>query len=182
MTDLNRRLVLTVLGAGIASAPLDAAVGALVRWQASAAPYAPTFFSQQELTLLDTLSEWIIPTTPRSPGARAARVAEFLDVVVTHAPRATQDTWRTQLAAFDATCTQTGGATFVALDASARRHVLDALSARERHPDGDDVRAFVRVKQATIDAYYSSEIGLRQELGYLGPQMLATFPGCELAR
>jgi hypothetical protein len=57
--------------------------------------------------------------------------------------------------------------------------VLDDLSARERQPDTDAVRAFVRVKQATIDGYYSSEIGLRRELGYLGPQMLAEFKGCD---
>ncbi|BCS32815.1 hypothetical protein TBR22_A20380 [Luteitalea sp. TBR-22] len=179
MTDLNRRLVLALLGAGIARVHLEAAAGALARWQPSPGPYQPTFFTADEHRLLEALSECIIPTTPRSPGARAARVAEFIDLVVAHGPGATQDDWRTQLAAFDATCTRTAGGPFATLDEAARRRVLDAVSARERALDGDDVRAFARVKQATIDAYYTSEIGLRQELGYLGPQMLATFPGCQ---
>lgn len=178
MTGLNRRLVLALLGAGVAHAQLDAATRALRGWADAIAPYAPTFFTRDEHRLLDVLSECILPATPRSPGAHAARVADYIDLVVTHSPRPTQDAWRGQLAALEATAKRMAGGGFVSLDEAGQRRILDALSARERQPDADDVRAFVRVKQAAIDAYYTSEIGLRQELGYRGPQMLDRFPGC----
>ncbi len=179
MTAIDRRMVLALLGAGIAHARLEAALLSVRRWQQGGVAEAATFLTSEEVALLDVLTDLIIPDTPRSPGARAARAAAYIDLVVAHSPVTTQQAWRTQLAALDGEARQREGRAFVALDEAARRRVLDALSARERQPDTDAVRAFVRVKQATIDAYYSSEIGLRQELGYLGPQMLDRFPGCE---
>lgn len=180
MTAVDRRMVLTLLGAGIAHAQLEAALVSVRRWQqGEAADPSATYFTRDEFGLLDVLTDLIIPDTPRSPGARAARASAYIDLVVAHSPVATQQAWRTQLAALDGEARQRESGAFVRIDDAARRRVLDALSARERQPDTDAVRAFVRVKQATIDAYYSSEIGLRQELGYLGPQMLDRFPGCE---
>jgi hypothetical protein len=38
---------------------------------------------------------------------------------------------------------------------------------------------FKTLKDMTIDGYYSSEIGLIQELGYKGNTFLAEFPGCQ---
>jgi hypothetical protein len=174
MTRMTRRVALALLGAGVAHAQLDAAAAALRRL-AGAASYTPTFFTGQEHRLLDTLGELMLPTTPRSPGARAARTADYIDLVVTHSPTGVQQAWRTQLAAIDADARSRAGSAFLALDDAAQRRVLDALSAREASPDTDAVRGFVRVKHATIDAYYTTEIGLRQELGYLGPQMLDRF-------
>src|SRR5436190_12606137 len=43
----------------------------------SAAPRA--FFTPDELALVDELSELIIPTDDHSPGARAAKVAAYID-------------------------------------------------------------------------------------------------------
>ena len=173
MTHITRRVALALLGAGVAHAHLEAAAAAL-RTLADGA-YAPTFFSRDEHRLLDTLGELMLPATQRSPGARAARTADYIDLVVTHSPAEVQQAWRTQLAALDADARSGAGSAFLALDDAAQRRVLDALSAREMSPYTDAIRAFVRVKHATIDAYYTTEIGLRQELGYLGPQMLERF-------
>jgi hypothetical protein len=35
------------------------------------------------------------------------------------------------------------------------------------------------IKSMTADAYYTSQIGLVQELGYKGNTVLASFPGCD---
>ncbi len=40
---------------------------------------AATFFTPDEFALVDELSEMIIPTDAHSPGARAAKVAAFID-------------------------------------------------------------------------------------------------------
>lgn len=178
MSPISRRSMLALISAGIAHTHLDAAAAAVHAWQQAPAAYAPTFFTAREHRLLDVLTEMIIPATPRSPGASAARVADYVDLVVTHSTAETQGAWRRELVALDEEARLTGGMPFVDLPAAARTRVLDALSAREAHPETDAVRAFVRIKQATVDGYYSSAVGLRQELGYLGPQMLAEFEGC----
>ena len=38
-----------------------------------------TFFTRQELALVDELTEMIIPADEHSPGARAAKVAAYID-------------------------------------------------------------------------------------------------------
>jgi len=43
---------------------------------------------------------------------------------------------------------------------------------------GENKDFFETVKGLTIDAYYSTEIGLVQELGYQGNTYLDEFPGC----
>ena len=175
MTALDRRTLLALLAAGVAEAHLEAAAGRLLAWQAAPSAYTPSFFTRDEHRLVDEASELILPATTRSPGARAARVADYLDLVVGHSPIETQQAWRRELTALDARARDERGRGFVALDDAGRRAVLDALCTHEEHPGDDATRAFVRLKHATIDAYYSTAIGLRQELGYLGPQMLAEF-------
>ena len=49
------------------------------RRSAAAAPRRRRFFTRQELALVDELSEMIIPTDDHSPGARAAKVAAYID-------------------------------------------------------------------------------------------------------
>jgi hypothetical protein len=175
MTALDRRTLLALLAAGVAEAHLEAAAGRLLAWQAAGSAYRPSFFTPDEHRLVDEASELILPATARSPGARAARVADYLDLVAAHSPAETQQAWRRELTALDALARREHGNGFVALDDAGRRAVFDALCTRERQPEDDAARAFVRLKGATIDAYYSTAIGLRQELGYLGPQMLAEF-------
>jgi len=177
MTGIDRRTAMALLAAGVAEAHLGAVARALAGWQTAQGAYTPAFFSRDEHRLVDHVSELVLPATARSPGARAARVADYLDLVVAHSPRQTQEAWRRELAALDARARGQGTDGFVALNDAGQRAVLDELSAREARPDSDAVRAFVRLKRATIDAYYSTAIGLRQELGYLGPQMLAEFRG-----
>lgn len=45
----------------------------------AADPQAPLFFTKEEYTLLDQLTELIIPTDDHSPGAKEAGVAAYID-------------------------------------------------------------------------------------------------------
>ena len=40
------------------------------------------------------------------------------------------------------------------------------------------VRLFRLIKNLTADGYYTSRVGLLEELGYTGNTMLASFPAC----
>ena len=102
MTAIDRRTLLALLAAGVAETHLEAAAGRLLAWQAARSPYRPSFFTTDEHRLVDEGSELILPATSRSPGARAARVADYLDLVVAHSPAETQQAWRRELAALDA--------------------------------------------------------------------------------
>ena len=73
-TDLDRRDLIK-LGA---AATLAVSLG-VEPLSAQAPAAARTFFTPDELALVDELSELIIPTDDHSPGARAARVAAYID-------------------------------------------------------------------------------------------------------
>ena len=59
--------------------------------------------------------------------------------------------------------------------------LLTRLADEENHAAGDaaGVEFFHAIKSMTISGYYSTEIGLRQELGDDGKLMLTEFHGCD---
>ena len=69
-------------------------------------------------------------------------------------------------------------AAFANCTAQQREELLAAMAAHETDPSTDLERFFVRLKTATIDGYYTSAIGIHQELRYKGNTVLAEFPGC----
>jgi hypothetical protein len=56
--------------------------------------------------------------------------------------------------------------------------VLARASAGEAKPQTDLERFFVTLKQMTLVGYYSSEIGIHQELEYQGNTFVYEFPEC----
>jgi len=86
----------------------------------------------------------------------------------------------------------------LAVDEKARTSFLEGLRLLENAGFGDKSEAeqiellaafsgatdprgafFQKLKEMTIDGYYSTEIGLVQELGYQGNDYLREFPGCQ---
>jgi gluconate 2-dehydrogenase gamma chain len=168
----NRRSALILMAAGVLPGRLARAQHQMQAAQANPAPYQLQFFTPEEHRLLDRLTEMILPAGERSPGASAARVADFMDLVVANSTAEVQSNWRAGLNAF-------GGAAFLSMAPSAQAAALDRAAQEEKAPVTPYGRFFVELKRMTVHAYYTSEIGLRQELGYLGPQALASFPGCK---
>ena len=135
-------------------------------WAAS--DYRLQFFSEEENRFLDQLMEIIIPTDQHSPGASAARVSLFADRMVSAGDADEKRNWRTGLK--------------LMRDEAAPGSMVDALAkaaAGESDPHTELERFFVILKRMTVDGYYTSEIGIRQELNYDGNAYLAQFPGCD---
>ena len=65
-------------------------------------------------------------------------------------------------------------------DCTADQHValVERMSRNEDVPTRPEERFFVTAKRATIDGYYTSAIGIHQDLQYQGNTALAEFPGC----
>jgi hypothetical protein len=141
--------------------------------------FSPKFFNSQQLQTLAAVSDLIIPDDEHSPGARAARVYEYLDTVVSESTSKTKQLWADGLAALDATTKIGYGKAFVDCTAAQQVALLDRISKNEDHPATTEEQFFVAVKRATIAGYYTCEIGIHQELEYQGNTALADFPGCQ---
>jgi Gluconate 2-dehydrogenase subunit 3 len=152
--------------------------------EAAAAPLpAGKFFDGQELALFDVLSETILPADAHSPGARAAGVAAFVDGELAQKDPAIPD-WaeerqaaRDHLKALDALCQEMHGTGLLEASDKQREAVLERAAEGEREPKTAPEKAFKWAKQATARAYYTSKIGIHQELEYKGNSMLVEFVG-----
>jgi gluconate 2-dehydrogenase gamma chain len=163
--ELDRREVVKVLAA-VPLVPL-AALGT--------AAYAPKFFSSGELELVATLGELILPQT-ETPGARAARAHEHIDLVLSEEIPEVRRAFRDGLAWIERQSRESHDRAFAALTPEQQNAMLARMSSS---PEGDAERRFFReLRKRVVFAYYTSEIGLRQELEYKGKQMVAHWPGC----
>ena len=171
--DVTRREALKTLAVSAAAA-LVAGPGLAAT---DAAP-TPLFFSPAEFDVVGLLSERIIPTDEHSPGARAARVAERIDAVLAGASAERKRSWRDGLAAVERACRERFGKSVAEASADDQDALLTTLSQNEALPVTPAERLFTALKGETINAYYTSEIGLVKELQYQGNAYLADFPGC----
>lgn len=134
-------------------------------WSPSA--YKLQFFTEAENALLDQLTEMIIPADSRSPGAHAAQVSLFADLVVATGDQATQSRWRNGLARVQ--------------EEAKKSSLSDALAQAAKlsdAPSSDMGQFFVALKRMTVNGYYTSEIGIHEDLGYIGNTYLLDFPAC----
>ncbi len=154
MPATTRRQALVTIAAGLSAGGLSAQ-----------REYEPRTFSREDYDLLGELVEMILPATD-TPGAREAGVHAMLDEDLAKDAKA-----RGVLADGMARLRAEGFA-----EMSEQRRV--AALTRCSESTGDDRAFFETLKGLTIDAYYSTETGLVDELGYQGNTYLAEFPGC----
>jgi hypothetical protein len=151
---------------------------------APAAAAAPRFLTKDEIALLDEVTETIIPTDSHSPGARAARVAAYLDGRLAEAylpvEADVQQRWREGLRRIDALSTEINGKAFLAASPDQRVAVLTRLSANEKEEaKSADDKFWRELKGATVHGYYTSEIGIHQEMEYKGNVLQQEYAGEE---
>lgn len=137
-----------------------------------------TFFTPAQHRTVDVLSELIIPADDRTPGASAAKVADFVDLLLSGAVDEDQVIWRRGLKALDEATQDRWKHAFVDCTAEQQVELLTEISQREEKPRTALEKLFVEAKERTIQGYYTSEIGIHQELGYKGNQFLDEFLGC----
>ena len=127
--------------------------------------YQPTTLSKADYELLGTLVDLILPPSD-TPGARAVGVHAMIDEDLSDdgsvAGVLQNGLGRLREAGFGNMASQ---------------QQIDTLT-RICEASGEDGEFFETLKGLTIDAYYSTEVGLVQELGYQGNTYLAEFPGC----
>jgi len=171
--NMERRTILKLVAAGVLPG-----TGGLVQLGCGSGGYKPEFFSASQLDLVDVLSELILPSDDHSPGARAAKVARYIDVMVADGSSELQASWKSGLEAVSDQAQERFGRDFLDCDAAQQDAIVAEMARNEDEPQTPAERFFGRLKRMTIDGYYTSEIGIHQDLGYQGNTAVDEFPGC----
>ena len=113
---VTRRTALKALGA-TALVPFlsDEGLSAYAEIQAKKAPPRLKVLTVAQYATVGALVEAIIPADERSPGAREARVADYIDLLLSEADAPLRQQWLAGLAALDAEAGKRFGAPFVRL-------------------------------------------------------------------
>jgi hypothetical protein len=154
-------------------------VAAAASAQAAAAPFTPKALSRAQLETVATLAELIIPTT-ETPGARAALVDRFIDNVMANAAPEDKARFLAGLTWTDTRSTTLYGKPLVGATPEQQTELLTKLAPESGHDPDDTPGApfFKAIKQLTISGYYTTRIGLMQELGDNGQLFSPVFEGC----
>ncbi len=170
---MERRTILKLIAAGV----LPGSNG-LVQLARAQDDYSPEFFSKSQLRLVDALTEVIIPTDDHSPGAQVAKVARYIDVTVADGTRGAQTAWRDGLRAVSRNAKKRFKKDFARCDAGQQDALVAEMARNEGDPTTELERFFAVLKRSTLDGYYTSKVGIHEDLNYQGNSALADFPGC----
>jgi Gluconate 2-dehydrogenase subunit 3 len=174
--DLSRREAIKLGAAATVAASLG--VG-----DAAAQVRVGGFFTEAEFALLDELSEMIIPTDDHSPGARAAKVAAFIDARLAEAWEQKDRTdWRSGLALVDRLSQEAHKLPFMKASPEQRLAVLTRMAQNESNPQKPEEKFFKELKSRVVYAYYTSEIGIKQEMEYKGNTYQSEFAGIDVSQ
>jgi gluconate 2-dehydrogenase gamma chain len=184
--DVLRTLAMGAVGGSVLQViPLQAAeqVHHMVKREKTAAPagkYRPKFFSAHQYATLAKLCDAIIPADEHSGGAIQAGAPEFIDLL-------TSENKEYQLALgggliwLDSQCVDRYGNVYTGCDATRQKEFLDLIAYRKNILDdaslSQGVEFFAFLRRLTTDAFYSSEIGIK-DLQYMGNTFVRDFPGC----
>jgi hypothetical protein len=140
--------------------------------------WKPEFLDSHQNSMVEVLTELIIPATD-SPGAKAARVNRFIDLWMNDEEAHEQREFLEGLSWLDGRSLQLYRKPFTELTAEQQTQILTPLAkADNKNPDDAiGVRFFQDLKDMTIFGYYTSQIGLEQDLHYVGDEYHNSFPG-----
>ena len=170
---MKRRTAIKIVALGTVATKLGALSAGVchpaagVAWSASG--YELRFFTPEENALVDHLMELIIPTDAHSPGAHAAQVSLFADLMVATSPGAVKTQWRSGLRFMQEEVAH-----------SSLTAAMAKASAHEGAPRTELERFFATLKNMTVNGYYTSAIGIHQDLEYQGNDYLPAFPECAM--
>lgn len=181
---MQRRTALQLIAIG-AAAPLKAqhAGHAPVSIAAQAAASAEAavelrFFSPAQNALVDRLAEMILPADDHSPGAHEAQVSAFIDDLLADSDAKEQKAWTDGLAAVEARARERFSKAFLECSSGEQDQIMAEMAANEQNPANALQRFFAKIKTQTISGYYTSRIGLLEELQYKGIVPIPEYEPC----
>lgn len=143
--------------------------------QAASAAWTPKVLRPRQNETLVALAEAIIPETD-TPGAKGARVNEYIDEVLSSAPEADRRRFLEGLDWLDQYSREKHQAPFAQLPPEEQAALLTPLS--EGSGPNTGVEFFRAARAMTITGYYTSAVGILQEIGEPESVVFAEFKGC----
>ena len=143
----------------------------------------PRFFNTADFQTISRISELIIPETD-TPGAIGAGVPAYIDLILarnTDQQLVVADGLRW----LDTESHRVGQKPFIELSEAQQLSILEPLcevSDSARPNPGRNVQFFSLLKNLTADGYYTSKIGLIDELQYKGNRVLMSYPTCNATK
>jgi len=135
----------------------------------------------EQIAFLDEVAETIIPTT-NTPGAKAAKVGEFMQVMVTDCyEEKDQQIFSEGLTKIDASTKAKFSKSFMEVTPEERTTLFNEINAElkaynEQKKETDPNHYFAMMKQLTLLGYFTSEIGATQALRYVA--VPGKYEGC----
>jgi hypothetical protein len=145
----------------------------------SATDWKPSFLSADQDRLVTAIAEAIIPATD-TPGATAAFVNRYVDAILKDADKHERDDFVRGLKWMDDRCRSLFGSTYLESTPQEQNALLTVISSQDNNSAADQVGCefFDDMKVKTIIGYYTSEVGIRDELKDGGPLMFAGLEAC----
>ena len=177
---ITRRQALAVTAGAAAAALPDAALAQTAKVPATTP--AGKFLTARELAILDEVAELIIPADAQSGGARAARCAEYIDARLAESiDPLWRQSWKDDIAEIDEIATEMFGRPLLQASRAERQQLMERISRNERSPKENVDHSFVTIKWWVAEAYYTSKIGIHDELKYQGNGYIDEFVGTDVS-
>lgn len=140
----------------------------------------PRFFNKDDFATISRVTDLIIPPT-ETAGAIGAGVPAYIDLVIarnTDQQLVVADGLRW----LDSEADRLAGMRFIKLTEEQQLSILEPLceaaDSSSGMARGRNVQFFSLIKSLTADGYYTSRMGLMEELGYRGNAVLPAFASC----
>ena len=181
MSEISRRDALRRLGLALmATGTLDRVAAQEVHYLAAqaqaAGPAGPMSYTPAELKTLERLTDLIIPVENGKPGALAAGCAAWIDMISSENEQL-KKIYRDGFGWLDATMKGRGAASFAEATPAQQTELLDLIAYRRNQtPElAPGIEFFTWVRRMTVDAFYTSEIGIK-DIDYRGNSPMGSYP------
>jgi gluconate 2-dehydrogenase gamma chain len=183
MSDISRRDALRRIGLALmATGALDRVAAQEVHHMtaeaqaAATGPFTPKSFSPTEFRTLERLTDLIIPVENGAPGALAAGCAPWIDMISSENDQL-KKIYKDGFAWIDAAMKTRGATSFIEATPEQQIALLDQIAyrrnqSRELNPG---IEFFTWVRRMTVDAFYTSEIGIK-DIDYRGNSAMGSYP------
>ena len=131
---------------------------------------------EREYHTLERLTDLIVPVENGAPGALAAGAAAWIDTISSENDQL-RAIYKDGLAWLDAAIKQRGGTDFLSATLTDQTALLDLIAyRRNQSPElAAGIEFFTWVRRMTVDAFYTSEIGIR-DIDYRGNSGMTSYP------
>jgi Gluconate 2-dehydrogenase subunit 3 len=178
----RRQAILAASAAAAAAALPNAALSQAKTLARPAALTAGKFLNARELAILDEVAELIIPADAKSGGARAAKCAAYIDARLAESiDPLWQQSWKDDLAEIDEIAVQMFGRSILEASPAEHAKLMDRISNHEGKPVENVDSSFGTIKWWVSEAYYTSQIGIQNELKYQGNSYIDEFIGTDVS-